>query len=153
VRAIRVALADDDKAFRDALVDVLEVDPRFRVVGAHSTGVGVAGMVADLRPDLVLLDVRMSSGGAQAARAVRAAGQSSGRVPVVVALSADSTRSTVVTMLREGATGYLLKGSIGSGLPDLLARCAAGETVLRVPGAAEALRAVEGAAPPSPDAD
>lgn len=143
MRAIRVALAEDDKAFRDALVDVLEVDPRFRVVAARSTGIGIAEMVSELRPELVLLDVRMAAGGAAAARAVRGAGAGSGRAPVVVAISADSSRAAVVAMLREGATGYLVKGRIGSDLTDLLARCAAGETVLAVPCAEDAVREVE----------
>jgi len=43
-------------------------------------------------------------------------------------------------MLRAGALGFVTKGRLGDGLPDVLARCAAGEVVLSSPAAAGALR-------------
>jgi DNA-binding NarL/FixJ family response regulator len=136
VRVIRVVVADDDAAFREALVDVLGADPRFSVVAAASTGVDIADLALTSRADLVLLD-----GGPEAARAVHEAAASAGlRPPAVVALSAQSAVHTVVAMLREGAVGYLVKGRIGSTLPDLLSRCAAGEVVLAVPSGADAIR-------------
>lgn len=141
MRVIRVVVADDDAAFREALVDVIGADPRFSVVAAASTGVDVADLALRSRADLVLLDVRMPSGGPEAARAVHQAATDAGvRPPAVVALSAQSAVHTVVAMLREGAVGYLVKGRIGSTLPDLLSRCAAGEVVLAVPSGADAIR-------------
>ncbi len=141
MRVIRVVVADDDAAFRGALVDVLDADRRFQVVAATCTGEGVVEVAACSRADVVLVDVRMVDGGPAAARAIRQAledGRLSG--VAVVAISAQAPVHTVVAMLREGAVGYLVKGRIGSELPDLLARCAVGEVVLAVPGAAEALR-------------
>jgi DNA-binding NarL/FixJ family response regulator len=141
MRVIRVAVADDDPDFRGALVDVLNADPRFTVVGAAATGNELVEIARDHRPDLVVLDVRMPDGGPAAARALReASAEWDFPVPVVVALTAQSAVSTVMAMLREGARGYLAKGRVDLDLPDLLARSAAGEVVLAVPGAAEALK-------------
>jgi DNA-binding NarL/FixJ family response regulator len=145
VRVIRVAVADDDAAFRRALVDVLAAHPQFEVVVQAASGEDLGELVLRGRADLVLVDVRMPLGGPVAARAVRdAAG--AGRPAVVVALSADSAAQTVVSMVRAGAVGYLLKGRIGAALPDLLSRCMNGEVVLSTPSAAVALRELAAAA-------
>jgi DNA-binding NarL/FixJ family response regulator len=141
VRVIRVAIADNDLSFRTALIAVLEADPRFEVVGAVSNGDDLVRLARDTRPDLVMLDVRMPGGGPVAAKALReAAVDWETQVPVVVALSAQSAVDTVVAMLREGATSYLVKGELGSELPDLLVRSAAGGVVLAGPTGSQALR-------------
>jgi DNA-binding NarL/FixJ family response regulator len=138
---IRVALADDDPAFRAALIEVLEADPRFTVVGAADNGTDLVRLATQTRPDLVVLDVRMPGGGPLAARALReAAADWETPVPVVAALTAQSAVATVVAMLREGVGAYLVKGRVGSDLPDLLVRSAEGEVVLAVPTGAQALR-------------
>ena len=137
---VTVLVADDDAAFREALVDVLSADERFTVVGTAASGVEVPAMCARLRPDLVLVDVRMSGGGAELARALRA---QVGHRPMLVAVSAQTGVTTVAAMLSAGARGYLAKGRLGATLPDSLARVVAGERVLEVPGAEEALRLVE----------
>ena len=141
VRVIRVVVAEDDPAFRGALVDVLGADSRFQVTAAVSSGADIVEVVGTVGADLVVRDVRMSDGGPTAARALREA-TAAGLLHevVVVALSAQAAVHTVVAMLREGVAGYLVKGRIGSELPDLLARCAAGEVVLAASSGAEALR-------------
>jgi DNA-binding NarL/FixJ family response regulator len=135
VHLIRVAVADDDAVFRRALVDVLEVSPRFQVVLEATTGAGLGEEVLAARADLVLLDVRMPEGGPVAARAVLEATAGHSRPPVLVVVSADSSPHSIVTMVRAGATGYLVKGRIGSSLGELLVRCVEGELVLAVPRA------------------
>jgi DNA-binding NarL/FixJ family response regulator len=148
MRVIRVAIADDDPTFRSALVEVLEADPRFEIVGAVSNGEDLVRLACDTRPDLVVLDVRMPGGGPVAARALREAAQSwETPVPAVVALTAQSGVTTVVEMLREGAAAYLVKGRVGVDLPELLVRSAAGEVVLAVPTGAEALKHLLAQAP------
>jgi DNA-binding NarL/FixJ family response regulator len=135
VRLIRVVVADDDTVFRRALVDVLEIDPRFQVVAETATGADLGPVVVAARADLVLLDVRMPQGGPVAARAVTEATAGWSRSPVLVVVSADSTLHTVVSMVRAGVSGYLVKGRIGSSLGELLMRCVDGEVVLAVPRA------------------
>lgn len=140
---IRVAVADDDDVFRRALVDVLVADSRFQVVVQVATGEGLEQAVLGARADLLLLDVRMPGGGPAGARAVVDAAAASGHELVVVAMSADSGVPVVVSMVRAGALGFLVKGQIGSALPELLLRCLVGELVLAGPRAAEVLRELD----------
>ena len=152
MRVIRVVVADDDAAFRGAVVDVLDADPRFAVVDVRSTGEDIATVARESRADLVLIDVRMPGGGPEAARAIRTQPGAGSAQPLVVTLSAQSAAHTVASMVREGVSGYLVKGRIGSDLPDLLARCAAGEVVLAVPSGAEVLRDLTHPTPDQPSA-
>jgi DNA-binding NarL/FixJ family response regulator len=142
VRAIRVALADDDTGVREALTQVLGTDPRFTVVGAVADGRDLARLVVETEADLVVLDVRMPHGGPAAAAAVLTATGDWSPAPAIVALTAQSDAATVVSMLRAGAVCFLVKGTVGADLPDLLARVAGGEVVLAVPSGAEALKQV-----------
>lgn len=141
----RVVVADDDVSVRSALRDVLDADHRFHVVGLAASGGELALVAAETRPDVVLMDVRMPDGGVAAARAVlrRLHADDGNRrgspPPTVIAVSAHIGVALVVAMMRAGATGFLAKGRLGE-LPDLVARCAAGEVVLAVPSGAEALR-------------
>jgi DNA-binding NarL/FixJ family response regulator len=145
MQLIRVVLADDDAAVRDALSDVLEEDGRFAVVGAAATGDELDLVLDAHEPDVVLLDVRMPGGGTAAAEAIRSRHQDSprgnhpGAAPLVIAVSAQTGTAAVVAMLRAGAVSYLGKGRLGE-LPDMVARCAVGEVVLAVPSGAEALK-------------
>jgi two-component system nitrate/nitrite response regulator NarL len=139
---IRVALGDDDTAFRAAAVGLLEADARFDVVGAAADGEELVALVERTGPDVVLLDLRMPGGGVVGARALADLDVLVGRrtPPLVVALTAETAPDVVEEMLRAGAVGYLAKGRIGSSLGDLVARVHDGELVLAVPTARLALR-------------
>jgi two-component system nitrate/nitrite response regulator NarL len=145
MQLIRVVVADDDAAVREALSEVLEEDGRFAVVGAAETGDELNLLVDAHGPDIVLLDVRMPGGGPSAAEAVLSRSREGlqrdrpGTAPLVIAISAQTSTATVVAMLRAGAVSYLAKGRLGE-LPDMVARCAGGEVVLAVPSGAEALK-------------
>jgi DNA-binding NarL/FixJ family response regulator len=138
MRRIRVLIADDHPEMMSALVSVLEDDARFSVVGTASTGTEAQKIAAETPVDVALLDVHMPSGGPAAAEALATLPYP----PVVVAISAQAGQGVVEDMLRAGAVGYLTKGRVGDGLPDLLARCVDGEVVLATPAGASALRAV-----------
>jgi DNA-binding NarL/FixJ family response regulator len=135
---IRVVVADDDETMRRAIVDVLNAHGGFSVVGSVATGVDLPDLVSDHHAQLVVLDVRMPSGGAAAARALRA------RSPhtVVVAVSASNDVSTVAAMFRAGATGFLAKGHLGTTFADDLARCTRGQVMIAVPHGLQVLRAL-----------
>lgn len=140
---IRVVLADDDADFRAAARAVLTADARFEVVGETDTGAGLTDLAVLLEAHLVVVDVRMPHGGADAVAALTRQATWAGReAPRVCTLSAQTSAATVAAAVGSGATGFLGKGSIGGDLADLLARCARGEVVLAVPTAAEALRHV-----------
>jgi len=137
--AIRVVVADDDETMRRAIVDVLNAHGSFTVVGEVATGAGLPGLVAECQAHLVVLDVRMPSGGAEAARALRE------RDPhvVVVAVSASNDIATVAAMFRAGATGFLAKGHLGTSFADDLVRCTQGQVMIAVPHALQVLRALK----------
>jgi DNA-binding NarL/FixJ family response regulator len=141
--SIRTVVGDDDDGFRAAVIDVLEADPRFTVVGEAADGVELVEVAATTDPDLVLLDVRMPSGGAVAARALTGAHGDASRAtprPVVVALSAERAPEVVASLLQAGAVGFLAKGRLGGSLPDLLARVYDGELMVAAPSGILALR-------------
>ena len=132
---IRVVVADDDEAIRAVLSEVMRSDTRFDVVGEAADGAELLELVATQDVDVVLLDVRMPNGGATAARALQ-----EGPPVVVVAVSAETSPETVASLLRAGVRGYLAKGRLGPNLPELVARCVAGEVILAVPTAAQAIQ-------------
>ncbi len=136
--AIRVVVADDDETMRRAIVDVLEAHDAFTVVANVATGDGLPELVAQTHAELVVLDVRMPSGGAAAASALREHDPHT----VVVAVSASNQVSTVAAMFRAGATGFLAKGQLGASFADDLVRCTRGQVMIAVPHAVEVLRAL-----------
>jgi DNA-binding NarL/FixJ family response regulator len=136
--AIRVVVADDDETMRRAIVDVLSAHGSFTVVGEVASGAGLPARVAECGAHLVVLDVRMPSGGAETARALRE------RDPhvVVVAVSASNDIATVAAMFRAGATGFLAKGHLGMSFADDLVRCTRGQVMIAVPHGLQVLRAL-----------
>ena len=96
---LRVLVADDHPQMLAALVHVIESDGRFCVVAQASTGDDALRLAAELAVDVALLDIRMPGGGAAAVAAV--AGLPA--APLVVAVSADRTASTLASVVRAGA--------------------------------------------------
>lgn len=71
-RPIKVFCADDDARFRSVLRQLIELSPDFRLLGEAASGEDALAWVVLLRPDLVLLDVRMPGiGGIEVARKLR----------------------------------------------------------------------------------
>ena len=105
---IRVLVAEDEEAVREALVDLLSSDATIDVVGSAKDADEAIEMAAESKPDVALVDVKMpGGGGARAAREIRINSPQTH----VVALSAYEDRRTVLEMLRAGAVGYVVKGT------------------------------------------
>ncbi len=132
---IKIVVADDDARVRGALIALLRTDRRFALVAELSDGLTLADTVRRTDADVVLLDVRMPGGGVKATRSLQ-----EGPPVVVVAISAETSSAIVADMVRAGASGYLAKGHLNAELPSIVARCVAGEVILAVPTAAQALR-------------
>ena len=105
---IRILVADDHPVVRDGLVAMLNTQPDFAVAGEASTGAEAVERAAALTPDVILLDLEMPGmDGVEALRQIRAVRP---EAPVIV-FTAFDTDERIVSAVRAGAQGYLLKGA------------------------------------------
>jgi len=105
---IRILVADDHPIVRDGLVAVLNTQPDFEVVGEAADGRQMVEQTLVLQPDVILLDLEMPEvDGVQALEQLRKLGQA---VRAVV-FTAFDTDERILSALRAGAKGYLLKGA------------------------------------------
>ena len=103
--SIRIVLADDHHIVRDGLRSLLEEQGDMEVIAEAENGRDAVALAAELRPDVVVMDVGMPDlNGMEATRQVleRARGTR------VVALSMHSDRRFVAGMLEAGASGYVI---------------------------------------------
>jgi DNA-binding NarL/FixJ family response regulator len=122
---IRVLVVDDHPFMREALTGLLAATGDIVVVGQCADGSEVAAAVAETRPDVLLLDVRLPMvDGLTVARAVRALHP---EVRVVL-LTGGFTDASAHAALEMGAVGYLLKGDDPAELPGRIRSVAAGGT-------------------------
>jgi DNA-binding NarL/FixJ family response regulator len=103
---IRILLVDDQAIVRTGLRTLLEVEPDLEVVGEAGEGRSAVRRVAELAPDVVLMDIRMPDmDGIEATRAIVRTGSST-RVCVLTTYNVDEY---VFDALAAGASGFLLK--------------------------------------------
>ncbi|MFD9093872.1 response regulator [Streptomyces collinus] len=147
--AIRIVVADDERMVRTALRAILTAEPGFEVVGEASTGAEAVSVVRALRPDVVLMDVRMPEGdGIRATERILATSAEPPRIVVVTTFENDSY---VYDALRAGASGFLLKRADADALVQAVRLVARTDSLL-FPSAVRALAAEHarrGASPPA----
>jgi DNA-binding NarL/FixJ family response regulator len=124
---VRVALVDDDPLVRAGLRMILGGSTEIEIVGEASDGHEALDLVAREAPDVVLMDIRMPRlDGLAATQALRARGDRT-RVIVLTTFDADEM---VLTALRSGAAGFLLKDTPPAALVEAVGRVALGEPTL-----------------------
>ncbi|WP_040338723.1 response regulator [Candidatus Blastococcus massiliensis] len=124
---VRVFLVDDHEVVRRGVADVLEDDPRLVVAGEAGTMAEALARVPAVRPDVVVLDMRLPDGdGAQLCRALR---EILPGLPCLV-LTSYSEAEARDAAVRAGATGFLLKRVRGPALVSAVHTVAAGGTLL-----------------------
>ncbi|MEU2943968.1 response regulator transcription factor [Nocardiopsis alba] len=133
---IRVLLVDDDPLVRSGLRMMLSGDGDIVIAGESEDGAGVREAVAECRPDVVLMDVRMPVMDGIAATEELRSGSAPG--PQVIVLTTFDADATVARALRAGAAGYLLKHTDPERIVEAVRRAASGEPVLS-PSVARAL--------------
>jgi DNA-binding NarL/FixJ family response regulator len=124
---IRVLLVDDQSMLRLGFRLILDAEEGIEVVGEAGDGATAVSMTAALRPDVVLMDVRMPRlDGIEATAAIVAARPDS-RVLILTTFDLDEY---VLAGLRAGASGFLLKDAPPGDLARAIRTVAAGEAVL-----------------------
>jgi DNA-binding NarL/FixJ family response regulator len=124
---IRVLVADDQEIVRAGYIALLDTQPDITVVGSAADGAEAVRLGLELRPDVVLMDVRMPSmDGIEATRRL-AAGPGAPKVLVLTTFDLDEH---VYDALGAGASGFLLKDIAAERLFDAVRVVAAGEALL-----------------------
>ncbi|WP_109525039.1 response regulator [Nocardia aurea] len=147
---IRVLIADDHPVVRQGLRTFLDLQEDITVVGEARDGAEAVELVAELAPDVLLLDLRMP-----VLDGLGALERLSGSATRVVVLTSVSDRSDVGPAMRAGAAGFLYKDVDPAALVQAV-RAVHGGQVLLAPEAAEAVLAGAGGAaggggaPPGP---
>ena len=140
---IGIVVADDHEVVRAGFAALLATQPDFRVLGTAADGAEAVRACRELRPDVVLMDVRMpGTDGIEATRrliseadvpADGVAGAPAGErawVPKVLILTTFDLDEYVFDALRAGASGFLLKDATAERLFDAVRVVAAGEALL-----------------------
>jgi DNA-binding NarL/FixJ family response regulator len=144
-RPVRVVVADDQRAIREALAMVLDVVPGIEVVGVAADGAEAVNLALHLDPDVVLMDLRMP--GVDGVAATRRLAEERPAVKVVV-LTTFADDVSIIGALQAGAVGYLTKDAGREQIALAVRSAAAGQSVLDPAVHAALLRAA--ALPPAP---
>jgi DNA-binding NarL/FixJ family response regulator len=120
---VRVVLADDHATVRHGLKLMIDAEPDMTVVGEANDGNEVLREVADLKPDVVVMDISMP--GMNGLAATRVLKQTHPQV-VIVTLTRHADEAYLQELLRAGVSGYVLKRSAPTELLHAIRRTAAG---------------------------
>ncbi|GLZ45173.1 DNA-binding response regulator [Actinomycetospora sp. NBRC 106375] len=146
---VRVLVVDDDALVRSGLRLLLGEAPDITVVAEAGDGDEVPAAVAEHRPDVVLMDLRMPrvDGVRATAELLRGAD-----APAVLVLTTFDSDQDVLAALRAGATGYLVKDTPPAEIEDAIRRVAAGGTSLSETVTRRLIAAATGRGAARPDA-
>jgi DNA-binding NarL/FixJ family response regulator len=126
--SVSIVVADDHEVVRAGFAALLDTQPDFTVLGTASDGTEAVLLCRELRPDVVLMDVRMPHlDGIEATRQLAGTGAPGPRVLILTTFDLDQY---VFDALRAGASGFLLKDVTAERLFDAVRVVAAGEALL-----------------------
>ncbi|MFF3956370.1 response regulator [Streptomyces sp. NPDC001890] len=144
----RVVVADDQSVVREGIVMLLGLLPGIEVVGSAKDGEEAVELVAELAPDVVLMDLRMPRcDGAEATRRIRR--DHPGTQVVVLTTFADD--DSLFPALRAGARGYLTKDAGGEEIVRAIQAVLSGEAGLSPSVQRRLLERVTTGPPPAPE--
>ena len=141
----RVLIVDDQTLFRSGLARLLDGDDRVSVIGEAGDGNEAVQKVSTLKPDIVLMDLRMPNlDGIEATRKI-VAEHPEVRVLILTTFEADNH---VIQALKVGASGYILKDSQPDAIVSSILAVAAGERVMSGAVASRVLEMLTGTTTP-----
>ena len=126
--SIRVLIVDDQALVRAGFKMILESEPEIEIIGEAEDGVQAVEAARDLRPDVLLMDIRMPNlDGLEATRRIL---DTPGEAPRFLMLTTFDLDEYVYDALRAGASGFLLKDVPADQLVNGIRLVAAGESLL-----------------------
>jgi DNA-binding NarL/FixJ family response regulator len=144
-KAARILIADDQTLFRAGLARLLDEDPRVEVVGQAVDGVDAVKQAAKLKPDVILMDLKMPNlDGIEATRQITEAAPET----KIVMLTTFETDSQVIQALKAGASGYVLKDSSAEAIVSSIVAVMSGEKVMASAVANRVLEMLTGTSTP-----
>lgn len=151
MKKIRLLLVDDQSLFREALRTLLSLQPDFDIVAEAPDGQEAVALAAQLKPDVILMDLRMPvMHGVEATRRIAGSAAGPAGAPRVIVLTTFDEDAEVFEALRAGAVGYLLKASPAEKLCGAIRAAAQGTSVLEPSIAARLMAGIDRAAAPAP---
>jgi DNA-binding NarL/FixJ family response regulator len=127
LRVARVLIVDDQTLFRSGLARLLSEDPHLEIVGQAADGLSAVTQASSLKPDVVLMDLKMPGlDGIEATRRL-VAERPDIKVLILTTFDADSY---VIQALRAGACGYILKDSQPEAIVASIMAVLSGERVM-----------------------
>jgi DNA-binding NarL/FixJ family response regulator len=127
VPSLRIVVADDQRAVREALATVLDAEPGFEVVGLAADGDEAVELARRLSPEVVLMDLRMPNVDGVAATRRLAAELPAVKVVVLTTFADDAS---ILGALEAGALGFLTKDAGREQIALAVRSAAAGQAVL-----------------------
>jgi DNA-binding NarL/FixJ family response regulator len=138
---IRLLIADDHPIVRAGLLDILSSQPDFEVVGEAGTGAEAVTLASRLRPQVVLMDLRMPEmDGVEAIAQIK---ESHPDINILVVTTYDSD-ADILPAIETGATGYLLKDTPRKELFEAIRAAAHGKLLLAPTVAARLMERMRG---------
>ena len=145
--AIRLLIVDDQEIIRQGLSIILDHQPDIEVVGLASDGAQALAKARELRPDVVLMDIKMPhTNGIEATRQIT---QTLPGTRVIILTTYD-TDDWVFDCIRAGAVGYLLKDATADALADAVRGAVRGESQMAPTIARKVLNAFRQLDAPTP---
>lgn len=127
VTQVRILVVDDQTLFRTGLTSLLAADDRVEVVGQAIDGADAIKQATRLKPDVVLMDMKMPN--VDGIEATRRIVESLPGVKVLI-LTTFETDSQVIQALKAGASGYVLKDSSAMAIVNSIVAVMSGERVM-----------------------